>query len=81
MNLISPYPDCFQRPYREPPPINSSLQKLYFGCSGWSHDRWLGHFYPANLDRRDFLKYYSQIFDFVEIDSSFYRPPNVFMTK
>ena len=27
------------------------------------------------------MKYYSQIFDFVEIDSSFYNPPNVFMTK
>jgi uncharacterized protein YecE (DUF72 family) len=33
------------------------------------------------LDRKDFLKYYSQVFDFVEIDSSFYNAPNVFMTK
>ena len=51
------------------------------GCSGWSYDGWLGHFYPSNLDRKDFLKYYSQVFDFVEIDSSFYNAPNVFMTK
>jgi uncharacterized protein YecE (DUF72 family) len=57
------------------------LQKFYVGCSGWSYSGWLGHFYPANLDHRDFLRYYSQIFDFVEIDSSFYRPPNLFMTK
>jgi uncharacterized protein YecE (DUF72 family) len=57
------------------------LQKLYVGCSGWSYDGWLGHFYPSNLDRKDFLKYYSQVFDFVEIDSSFYNAPNVFMTK
>jgi uncharacterized protein YecE (DUF72 family) len=55
--------------------------KLYAGCSGWSYDAWLGHFYPSNLDRRGFLKYYSTVFDFVEIDSSFYRPPNLFMTK
>jgi uncharacterized protein YecE (DUF72 family) len=55
--------------------------RLYIGCSGWSYDAWLGHFYPANLDRREFLKYYSHVFDFVEIDSSFYRPPNLFMTK
>ncbi|HEX6281831.1 MAG TPA: DUF72 domain-containing protein [Nitrososphaera sp.] len=53
----------------------------YVGCSGWSYDAWLGHFYPANLERKEFLKYYSQVFDFVEIDSSFYRPPNLFMTK
>jgi len=57
------------------------LQKLYVGCSGWSYDGWLGHFYPASLDRKDFLKYYSKVFDFVEIDSSFYNPPNIFMTK
>jgi uncharacterized protein YecE (DUF72 family) len=57
------------------------LQKLYVGCSGWSYSGWLGHFYPSNLDRKDFLKYYSQVFDFVEIDSSFYTAPNIFMTK
>jgi uncharacterized protein YecE (DUF72 family) len=51
------------------------------GCSGWFYDACLGHFYPANLDRKDFLQYYSHVFDFVEIDSSFYRPPNLFMTK
>ena len=57
------------------------MQKLYVGCSGWSYDGWLGHFYPSNLDQKDYLKYYSQVFDFVEIDSSFYNAPNVFMTK
>ncbi|HJU33565.1 MAG TPA: DUF72 domain-containing protein [Nitrososphaera sp.] len=55
--------------------------QFYVGCSGWSYNGWLGHFYPATLDSKEFLKYYSQIFDCVEIDSSFYRPPNVFMTK
>ncbi len=57
------------------------MQKLYVGCSGWSYDAWLGHFYPSDLDRREFLKYYSQIFDFVEIDSSFYNAPSLFMVK
>jgi uncharacterized protein YecE (DUF72 family) len=54
---------------------------IYVGCSGWSYDSWLGRFYPVNSDHREFLKYYSQVLDFVEIDSSFYRPPNLFMTK
>ena len=57
------------------------MQKLYVGCSGWSYDGWLGHFYPSNLERKDSLKYYSQVFDFVEIDSSFYNAPNILMTK
>jgi uncharacterized protein YecE (DUF72 family) len=55
--------------------------QLHIGCSGWSYDAWLGHFYPANIDQKDFLKYYSHVFDTVEIDSSFYWPPNLFMTK
>jgi uncharacterized protein YecE (DUF72 family) len=54
---------------------------IYIGCSGWSYDSWLGRFYPVNSDHRGFLKYYSQVLDFVEIDSSFYRSPNLFMTK
>ena len=56
-------------------------QLFYIGCSGWSYDAWLGHFYPSNLEHKEFLKYYSQVFDFVEIDSSFYSPPNLFVTK
>jgi len=54
---------------------------VYVGCSGWSYDSWLGHFYPASLESKEFLQYYSHVFDFVEIDSSFYRIPNLFMTK
>src|SRR5919197_5887127 len=36
---------------------------------------------PCKPRLQEFLQYYSQVFDFVEIDSSFYRPPNLFMTK
>lgn len=50
--------------------------QTYIGCSGWSYDVWDGHFYPKKLPAARMLQYYSQIFDFVEIDSSFYRIPN-----
>jgi uncharacterized protein YecE (DUF72 family) len=33
------------------------------------------------MERKEFLQYYTQVFDFVEIDSSFYRPPSLFMAK
>jgi uncharacterized protein YecE (DUF72 family) len=36
-------------------------------------------FYPPNLENPDWLRFYSQVFDYVEIDSSFYRIPNQFM--
>jgi len=50
--------------------------KLYVGCSGWSYDAWEGHFYPKKIDSKNYLSYYSKVFDYVEIDSSFYRIPN-----
>lgn len=51
------------------------------GCSGWSYDSWLSHFYPAHLESKQWLEYYSKVFDYVEIDSSFYRVPNQFMVN
>jgi len=52
--------------------------KIYIGTSGWSYPKgegtWKGHFYPTG--KIDELEYYSQFFNTVEINSSFYRPPN-----
>jgi uncharacterized protein YecE (DUF72 family) len=55
--------------------------EYHIGCSGWSYTSWKGPFYPPNLDNSDWLRFYSQVFDYVEIDSSFYRIPNQFMVK
>jgi uncharacterized protein YecE (DUF72 family) len=56
--------------------------EYYLGCSGWSYDGWKGTFYnPSDLDNRYGLSYYSQIFDFVEIDSTFYRMPSAFIVN
>jgi len=61
--------------------FSGSQLKYYIGCSGWSYSAWLGPFYPSKLENADWLRYYSQIFDYVEIDSSFYRMPSKFMVK
>jgi uncharacterized protein YecE (DUF72 family) len=55
--------------------------QYYVGCSGWSYSSWQGPFYPPTIDNSKWLKYYSQVFDYVEIDSSFYRIPTIFMVK
>ena len=60
--------------------INKLLQ-LYIGCSGWSYSSWQGPFYPSNLENKHWLSYYSQVFNYVEVDSTFYRNPNEFMVK
>ena len=52
--------------------------KIYIGTSGWSYPKgegtWIGYFYPPGKINE--LEYYSQFFNTVEINSSFYRPPN-----
>ena len=55
--------------------------QLYIGCSGWSYSSWQGPFYPLSIENRAWLPYYSQIFDYVEIDSTFYNIPSELMVK
>ena len=56
--------------------------EYYLGCSGWSYDGWKGSFYyPQDLDNKYWLPYYSHIFDFVEIDSTYYRIPSTYMVN
>jgi uncharacterized protein YecE (DUF72 family) len=50
--------------------------KLRIGTSGWSYRHWLGVFYPEDLKPAKFLEFYTQHFDCVELNASFYRLPN-----
>jgi uncharacterized protein YecE (DUF72 family) len=61
--------------------VKAKKNQFYVGCSGWSYSAWQGPFYPSNLDSSRWLNYYSNIFDYVEIDSSFYKIPNIFTVK
>jgi uncharacterized protein YecE (DUF72 family) len=55
--------------------------ELFIGCSGWSYSSWEGPFYPSNLDNKLMLPYYSKIFNYVEIDSTFYNIPSQSMVR
>lgn len=55
--------------------------QFYFGCSGWSNISWQGPLYPKDIENSKWLKFYSNIFTYVETESSFYRIPNEFMVK
>ncbi|TMF06127.1 MAG: DUF72 domain-containing protein, partial [Chloroflexi bacterium] len=58
---------------------------LYIGTSGWSYPKgegtWDGTFYPPKLADKDKLSFYAQYFNTVEINSSFYRPPNQYAAR
>lgn len=61
--------------------LQQQRMQYYIGCSGWSYSSWQGPFYPKSIENSRWLKYYSNVFDYVEIDSSFYRIPNEYMVK
>ena len=58
--------------------------RVYIGTSGWSYPKgagtWQGTFYPPKLADKDKLAFYAQYFTTVELNSSFYRPPNQYAT-
>ncbi len=49
--------------------------KTILGTSGWSYKDWVGPFYPEGTKNSEFLTIYSQKFDGVEVDSTFYGIP------
>src|SRR6266849_10335210 len=52
------------------------MSSLYIGTSAFTAAGWEGTFYPPGTKPADFLRYYAQHFDTVEVDSTFYRIPS-----
>jgi uncharacterized protein YecE (DUF72 family) len=50
-----------------------SSSRLYFGCAGWSYKEWVGPLYDPD---ESMLQQYSNVFDTVELNSSFYKAPD-----
>lgn len=51
------------------------MPDYYIGTMGFAYKDWAGVFYPPGLAIRDYLSYYSRVFNAVEIDSTFYGIP------
>jgi uncharacterized protein YecE (DUF72 family) len=54
--------------------------QVRIGTSGWIYQHWRRAFYPADLPVKRWFAFYSESFDTVEINNTFYRlpPPTVF---
>jgi uncharacterized protein YecE (DUF72 family) len=48
---------------------------LRVGTSGWHYEDWRGPFYPADMSPKDFLSFYVEHFNTMEINNSFYHLP------
>ena len=47
------------------------------GCSGYYYPAWKNKFYPKGLVPKNWLAYYSTIFNSVELNGTFYRTPKL----
>jgi uncharacterized protein YecE (DUF72 family) len=46
---------------------------VHVGCSGWNYKSWRGEMYPPGLPARRWLERYAELFDTVEVNTTFYR--------
>ncbi len=53
------------------------MTEIRIGCSGWNYAHWRERVYPKGLPPKRWLEYYAQLFDTVELNTTFYRLPNV----
>ena len=58
---------------------SAGLSKTHalIGTSGWTYDGWRGPFYPDDVRKKDWLRYYASRFSTTEINGSFYRTPTL----
>jgi uncharacterized protein YecE (DUF72 family) len=52
-------------------------KNIHIGTSGWHYAHWKGPFYPDHLPKEEFLRYYAEHFQTVEINNFFYKLPKV----
>jgi uncharacterized protein YecE (DUF72 family) len=53
----------------------ATVPGLYVGTSGFSYPTWKPDFYPAGTAQRDFLRFYAERFNSVELNTTGYRLP------
>ena len=51
--------------------------KFYIGCAKWGRKDWVGKLYPHGTKEKDFLEYYTKMFNSIELNATFYKSPTV----
>ncbi len=55
--------------------MRKKAPQIRIGTSGWHYWHWAGLFYPEDLPKSDWLKFYAKSFDTVELNNTFYHLP------
>ena len=52
-------------------PVKNS--RVYLGCAKWGRPEWVGKIYPPKTKEKDFLKYYVQHYNSIELNATHYK--------
>jgi uncharacterized protein YecE (DUF72 family) len=61
--------------------MRAAMLAVRAGCSSWTSPAWNGRFYPRGLPDGERLGFYARHFDTVEVDATYYAPPNPFVVR
>ena len=50
--------------------------RLHVGCPIWTNKEWLGTYFPIGIKETDYLRYYAQQFNSIELNTTHYRIPD-----
>lgn len=50
--------------------------RIYIGCPTWANKIWKGKYYPAGITDKEYLHWYSQQFNTIELNTTFYQIPS-----
>jgi len=50
----------------------TTATRFYIGCAKWGRKDWIGRLYPPGTKEKDFLHYYSTVFNAIEFNGTFY---------
>lgn len=54
----------------------TSAPQIYLGCTGWGMKEWVGTYYPAHAKPNQYLHWYAQQFNTIELNTTHYQIPN-----
>ncbi|MNJ96881.1 hypothetical protein D3C87_146150 [compost metagenome] len=75
VNWTLPPTEALSLEYFKSLPAGGKTQ-FYIGTPAWGHKEWIGKIYPPKAKATDFLSYYSQNFNTIELNTSHYRIPS-----
>lgn len=61
--------------------LQNSTFQFYYGSTKWTHPEWVGKWYPKGTKSSAFLEQYAQLFNSIELNTTYYRMPTYKQTS